>query len=200
MNLIRILCAVCMFSFSTGVLKAGDADIDTLSQWFAGSFTNIRQANADSTVQAMNLVITPLWRERTDGQWFIAEMTTADSAKQSVGTNIYRVKRIEEGMIEIIPFGVRDTLTQYSADSAKLASLKQNMLAPRSGCEMYLQSTGTSFFGGTHGMGCAERVGKASYKSTDLNIVLKGLVWTTRTYTADGTEMLTLRFIFDRRK
>jgi len=187
-----------LFTFHSA-LKA-DVDVDTLRLWFGGRFTNLRQAGADSTIPAMNLVTTQFWKTRTDGMWFLAEMSKADSTAALIGNTIFRIKRVEEGMIEVITFLVRDPTFRFNNDTARLERLTTNDLHAQPGCEMYLQATGTSFFGGTHGTGCLERTEKTSYKTTDLNIVLRGMVWSTRTFTSDGAEVLNLRLIFDRRK
>lgn len=170
---------------------AGDEDLDTLARWLSGSFSSERQSKFDTSYYHVELHMNRIWRTRNDGIWMIVEQAMAASAQAPYRQRVYRIRRVEENMIEIEIYTWKDPKRVIGAwkDSAMLADLSPSDLMLRRGCEVYLQRDEFKFFGSTHSTACSSDIRGASYATSEVNIAEKLLTSWDRGFTADGQQV-----------
>ena len=150
---------------------ANEEDLDTLVRWMVGDFVNSMQHQRDTTVPLMKLEIrgldsTSILERRLDIVMYSVAETTIDTLHWYM-----QIHRLEEGMIECKPF-----------DSS---SMNKSMV----GCEWYLQYSGSSFLGGSHGYACSS-ISNVAYVTTEIEIRDFGVKIWVRGYNANREQIL----------
>lgn len=178
-------------SLAPSVHAAADEDLDTLAHWMTGSFSSERQAKFDTSYFDVHLHMSRIWRTRTDGIWMIVEQAMAASPQAPYRQRVYRIRRVEENMIEIEIYTWKDPKRVIGAwkDSTLVADLSPSELTQRRGCEVYLQRDEFKFFGSTHGTACTSDIRGASYATSEVNIAEKILTSWDRGFTSDGQQV-----------
>lgn len=178
-----LLCAVAILLCTAVDISAqrkdkGDPDLDTLLVWLEGSFSSARQAKLDSSYFDIRLHMKRIWRHRTDGAWFYVEQAVATALDKPYRQRMYRVQRVEEGMLESIVYTFLDpsSLVGGWQDTTKFDGLTPEQLVLRRGCEVYMQATGESFVGSTHGTGCRSDIQGASYATSEVTLYFDRLL------------------------
>lgn len=130
---------------------ANEEDLDTLVRWMTGDFVNSMQHQRDTTVPLMKLEIRELDSTSAgDRRLDIVMHSIAETAIDSLHWHM-QIHRLEEGMIECKPFIVPGQNTSMV------------------GCEWYLQYSGSSFLGGSHGYACTS-IPNVAYVTTEIEI------------------------------
>jgi len=155
-----------------------DEDLDSLLTWMEGDFSSERQSRADTTYLHIELHMKRIWTDRTDGGWFYVEQAVASKPEAPYRQRIYHVNRVEEGMFESVIYELPDPKSAIGAwrDPSLLDDLEPDALRLRRGCEVYLQATGESFIGRTHGTACRSDLQGASYATTEVEIRAQGML------------------------
>ena len=153
--------------------EKGDEDLDSLISWLDGDFSSERHAQYDSSYYDIDLHMKRIWRERDDGAWFYVEQSMASKPQAPYRQRVYRVQRVEEGMFESIVYELPDPASVVGAwyDLTLLGELQPEDLRQKRGCEVYLQATGKSFVGSTHGTACRSALNGASYATSEVTIM-----------------------------
>ena len=169
----------------------GDEDLDSLLSWMEGDFSSARHHQHDSSFLDIDLHMKRIWHDRTDGAWFYVEQAVAANPTAPYRQRIYRVQRVEEGMLESIVYELPDPKGAIGAwqDVTRLDELQPDALKQRRGCEVYLQATGVSFVGGTHGTACRSALNGASYATSEVVIMPDRIVSWDRGWNASGTQV-----------
>lgn len=194
-NVIRgwavVLVTLCTLGLAPSMRASADDDLDTLALWLTGSFSSERQAKFDSSYYHVELHMNRIWRPRTDGIWMIVEQAMATSPQAPYRQRVYRIRRVEENMIEIEIYVWKDPKRVIGAwmDSTIVAEMTPTDLTQRRGCEVYLQRDEFKFFGSTHGTACSSDIRGASYATSEVNIADKILTSWDRGYTTDGQQV-----------
>lgn len=150
-----------------------DPDFDTLVVWMEGSFSSAQQAQRDSQYFHVDLHMARIWKQRTDGAWFYVEQAMGNKPEAPYRQRVYHVQRIEEGMLESIVYEIADPRSVVGAwqTPSLFDALTPQSLKLRRGCEVYLQATGESYVGGTHGTACRSDLNGASYATSEVVIM-----------------------------
>lgn len=191
-----LLCAVAMLLCAVVDISAqrkdkGDPDLDTLLVWLEGSYSSARQAKLDSSYFDIRLHMKRIWRHRTDGAWFYVEQAVATSLDKPYRQRIYRVQRVEEGMLESIVYTFLDPSAVVGGwqDTTKFDGLTPEQLVLRRGCEVYMQATGESYVGSTHGTGCRSDIQGASYATSEVTLYFDRLLSWDRGFNAANEQV-----------
>ncbi|MBU3678796.1 MAG: hypothetical protein FGM32_04210 [Candidatus Kapabacteria bacterium] len=183
---------VIMFSFSASTLSAAaDEDLDSLVKWLSGSFSSQRQSTVDTAYFHVDLHMSRIWNDRTDGIWMIVEQAMATSPQAPYRQRVYNIKRVEENMIELVVYAWKDAKRVIGGwkDPSLVADLSPVDLTLRRGCEVYLQRDEFKFLGGTHGTACSSDIRGASYATSEVQIADKIIASWDRGYTAKGDQV-----------
>ena len=189
-----LLCSlIFLASLSVGNAQTekGDEDLDSLLAWMDGDFSSARHHRHDSSYLDIDLHMKRIWSDRTDGAWFYVEQAMAETPSAPYRQRIYCVRRVEEGMLESIVYELPDPRAVIGAwsDPTLLGELRPEDLKQRRGCEVYLQATGVSFVGGTHGTACRSALNGASYATSEVVIMADRIVSWDRGFSAAGEQV-----------
>jgi len=168
-----------------------DQDLDSLLSWFDGNFSSKRHSQYDSSYLDIDLHMKRIWTDRTDGAWFYVEQALATAPEKPYRQRVYRVRRVEEGMFESVVYTLPDPDAAIGAwkDPERLGDLTPEMLRQRRGCEVYLQATGVSFTGSTHGTACRSDINGASYTTSEVVIMPDRIVSWDRGFNAANEQV-----------
>lgn len=165
---------------------ASDPDYDSLVVWMEGSFSSAEQAAADSQYFHVDLHMRRIWQDRTDGAWFYVEQAMASAPEAPYRQRIYHVQRIEEGMLESIVYELRNpaAVVGWWREPGRFSDISTQDIIKKRGCEVYLQATGVSFIGGTHGTACRSDLRGASYAVSEVTITADRIISWDRGFSA----------------
>ncbi|MFZ9870521.1 MAG: chromophore lyase CpcT/CpeT [Candidatus Kapaibacteriota bacterium] len=178
MKILSVVLFLIPFASALAAHTERDPDFDSLVVWMEGSFSSAQQAAADSQYYHVDLHMARIWRDRTDGAWFYVEQAMGSTPEAPYRQRVYHVQRIEEGMLESIVYELRTPSAVVGAwkEPSQFNNITPEQLVLRRGCEVYLQATGESFVGGTHGTACRSDLRGASYASSQVTIMADRIV------------------------
>ena len=162
--------ACLMFAPTASSADDEDYDFNQLVEWMEGDFSSKKHSEKDSAYFHVEMHIRRIWKDSDDGAWFYVEQGLPDS--KPYRQRVYHIRRIEEGMIESIIYAIPGDSAFIGAyeDLDKFDDISPDDLKQRIGCEVYLQATGESFIGGTHGTACRSDLAGASYATSKVKI------------------------------
>ena len=168
-----------------------DEDLEVLARWMDGSFSSELQSKADTTYFDVRLHMKRIWRDRTDGYWFLVEQAMSTSMDKPYRQRVYHVHRVEENMIESRTFTWKNPSGVVGAwrDSTLIDGLSVDDLTVSRGCELYLQMDGLMFFGSTHGTACSSEIRGASYATSEVKILYNRIISWDRGFSCDAIQV-----------
>lgn len=179
------------------------ADLDRLVRWMSGSFTSVAQASRDPDFRVIELHMTPIWTDRTDGRWLYVEQATATARDKPYRQRVYRVVAVDEATSGTTsgaaqPRRFRSDVFEFAGDPLRYAGAWQDVgrlghLVPadlilRDGCSITMRREDNAFVGGTEGRGCPSSLRGASYATSEVRITEGLLVSWDRGWDANGKQ------------
>ena len=180
----RIITLIAILTICSLQPSYGNEDLDTLASWLPGTYSSLEHSRRDPAYEHLTLHISHIWPERDSTAWFYTEIVDADDEIR--GQTIYQIAAVEEGMFEIIPFLLRNAADVVGGwkHPEQFDTIAVRDLVRERNCELYLQFSGTSFFGSTHGTACKCAIEGASYMTKEIEIRSYGVMMWERAYTA----------------
>ena len=174
--------------------RPDDIDIQELTTWFEGSYSNERQAKQDSSFEHQRIEVRRIGMDRQEGVWFVFEQFAAGKENESirwVQQRVLRIHGVEENLIEVQLYQWRDIRIPSGLwkNPERTAEYTTADLRQLRGCEMYLQRSSSAFFGGTHGMACSEGRPLVSYKNITISIADQSMALWERGYSPDNKQI-----------
>ena len=128
----------------------------------------------------IQLVMVPIWTDRTDGRWLYVEQAAANSTDRPYRQRVYRLAREDEETLRSDVFTLPGDPLEYAGCWRKgtpLAEIGPADLAQRDGCSIILLRTGPErYAGGTVGEGCESSLRGAAYATSDVIVTPTRLV------------------------
>lgn len=166
--------------------RDSQAQLARLTQWMSGSFTSAAQAARDPDFRVIELHMTPIWTDRTDGRWLYVEQATTTAREKPYRQRVYRATVAEDtapgttsGAMPS-PVRLRIDVHEFAGDplryvgawqqTNRLGDLKPEDLLLREGCSITLRPDGDAFVGGTEGHGCPSSLRGASYATSEVRV------------------------------
>ena len=149
------------------------------ASWMTGSFTSAAQAQRDPDFMVINLHMSPMWTDRTDGFWFYVEQATAATPEKPYRQRVYRVWNLDDGLVQSDVYELPGDPLRFAGawqNPALLADLRPDQLVAREGCSITLREKTTTFDGGkavqfeggTEGAGCESSLRGASFATSEV--------------------------------
>ncbi|MDZ4746345.1 MAG: CpcT/CpeT family chromophore lyase [bacterium] len=187
---LRSIAIVIALMFSVCVLHATDETVLKLYKWVQGSFSNKLQAEKDTSISVNRLHITQFIDISNDSSRFFVEERLATDTSMWKFRCIWRIKRVEEGMIELVEFDLPDNDKYDLTDLRGIGIGGKNFmidvvgLRRRRGCEVNIQFDGNVFGGSTHGTGCRAQESGGSYRTVEVKFMIDGMLIRERSFNA----------------
>lgn len=154
-------------------------DLVKLAGIMSGEFSSEKQALADKDFIHIQLRMTPVMKENTDGYWLYIEQAVASSPEAPYRQRVYHLYIQDDTTIVSKVFELKNP-AQYIggfADQSKLALIQADSLIDRQGCNIMLRKTGKKkFTGSTPGKECVSTLKGATYATSEVVITPKKMV------------------------
>lgn len=183
---------VLLLSFVAVAGSTNAADLDRLVQYMTGSFSSAEQAMNDPDFYDLRLVITPIWKSRTDGHWLYVEQSSASRMNKPYRQRVYHVTRVDDSTFrsDVYDIDGRKRFAGGWSDPNFMHQLTPDSLIAREGCSIFLYKTDDTIFeGSTEGDNCLTNYRDAVYRTSEVQITPSMLYRWDRGYDADGNQV-----------
>jgi len=178
---------------TAGAIFADDdvSDLQELTTWMAGDFSNAVQAAEDPEFFDLSLHVAPIWPDRTDGHWFYVEQAVRLHQDRPYRQRVFRVRELAPGLFESQVFTLPDPTAAVGAWRAEdpLTDLEPADLAERDGCAILLRRRSETFVGSTIASLCTSTLRGAAYATSEVVVTPDGVVSWDRGFAADGHQV-----------
>ncbi len=171
-----------------------EQNLADLVRIMSGSFSTNPQARAEpQSDRNMEMHITPIWTDRTDGRWLYVEQTMAAQPERPFRQRVYKLTAHPDGTLESAVFLIPADPLRYAGawhDPARFTALRPENLTLRAGCSLSLRrNPDGSFAGGTRANTCASDLEGAAYATSDVMYFADRLVIWDRGFDASGKQV-----------
>jgi hypothetical protein len=170
--------------------------LDTLVADMTGTFTSTAQAKADAEYRDVVVHMMPIWKDRTDGRWLLAEQAMTETPDQPVRQWVHRVSANADGTFQSQTYEFTDvTAAQRIAgawrDPSKIVAFRFEEVALNPGCEVTLtyHFCRELFHGTTGDAGCPSNEHGASKMTSEVSVNPAGVYVWNRWYDAQGRQI-----------
>lgn len=177
---------------AAGLLRAEPTNLDHLTVFLTGTFSNAEQARGDQNFRSSTLHVAPIWTDRADGPWLYLEQALADAPDHPFRQLVYQLVSRPDTSVEVRMFDLADpvAVTGSWKDPDSWGKRPRGQLVPRAGCSLILRlQPGGIFKGGTEGTGCASSLRGASYSTIESTISNLEIAMWERGYNAAGVQV-----------
>lgn len=181
-----------------------DQDLEDLAQIMVGHFSSRAQSEADEDFFAIQMILAPIWEDRTDGHWLYVEQATEARPDAPYRQRVYQVTRETGRLVSHVyelPGDPQD-FVGAQAHPEKFAGVQPTDLVLREGCSVFLERVGPeAFSGGTEGNGCTSDWGEAKYVTSEVQIDASGIRSWDRGFLGSGEQAwgaVSGPYVFDR--
>lgn len=149
-----------------------DHELNQLVELLHGNFSSEAQSKADTAYFNISLVMVPIWKERTDGQWMYVEQAMATKLDKPYRQRVYRLQHPGENTFTSDIYTIKNALSYAGLqnDKTKLQKLSYDSLELKDGCTVTLIKNNDVYSGGTDGKSCPSDLRGAKYASTKITL------------------------------
>jgi len=174
--LLASLMGLTVFSQSMTVTNK---DLGKLASMMSGEFSSEQQAFGDKDFIHIQLRMTPVMKDNTDGHWLYVEQAVASSPEAPYRQRVYHLYIQNDTTIISKVYELKNP-DQYIGgykDKSKLNVITSDSLIDRQGCNLALHKTGKKQFrGSTPGKECLSTMKGATYATSEVTITPKKMV------------------------
>lgn len=147
-----------------------------LQKRMTGHFSSEKQHREDSANYFnIQLTMTPVWRQHTDGFWLYVEQAVAGSNDKPYRQRVYHVTESEPGTFRSAIYTLADPL-RFAGHPERVEALPEDSLRLKDGCDVILHLEGNQFIGGTEGKRCPSDRKGAAYATSQVTIQRKAMI------------------------
>ncbi|MCE2596886.1 chromophore lyase CpcT/CpeT [Motilimonas cestriensis] len=148
----------CLFSLFSAPLWAFSMQLELMTDWFEGEYSNANQATKDSTFESLQFLVRRFWHTRTDGVWFYVEQIKNQRGVLPYQQRIMQLIDQPNGLIRLhtytTPQPIDFTGAYYQPQLLDKLTLQQ--LTMQQGCDIIFnyEKELKQFVGGTESHNC----------------------------------------------
>ena len=149
-----------------------DRELNQFVDLLHGTFSSEAQSKEDTTYFNISLVMVPIWKERTDGQWMYVEQAMATKLDKPYRQRVYRLRHPGENTFTSDIYTIKNALSYAGLqnDKTKLQKLSYDSLELKDGCTVTLIKNNDVYAGGTDGKSCPSDLRGAKYATTKITM------------------------------
>ncbi len=150
-------------------------ELAKFQQLMAGKYNSQAQSIADTNYFNISLVMTPIWKDRTDGKWLYVEQAMASKLDKPYRQRVYHLQHPSNNVYTSDIYTIKDAMSFAGAqtDDAKMQKLSFDKIELKEGCTVTLTTNGNDeYVGGTTLDHCPSDLRGAKYATT--KITMKG--------------------------
>jgi hypothetical protein len=191
-----ILFGSCLFLFacnsSKNTAKKSNDDLSRFQQLMAGKYNSQAQSIADTNYFNISLVMTPIWKDRTDGKWLYVEQAMASMLDKPYRQRVYHLQHPSSTIYTSDIYTIKDAMTFAGAqnDDAKMQKLSIDKIELKEGCTVTLTANGNNeYVGGTTLDHCPSDLRGAKYATTKITMKNGELISWDQGFDATGKQV-----------
>ena len=141
----------CAISKTSKPVNTEDAELDKLVSLMHGRFSSELQSKADTNYFNISLIMTPIWRNRTDGKWLYVEQAVATKLDKPYRQRVYHLQHPSKNIYTSDIYTIKESLSfaGLQDDTAKENKLTYDLVDLKEGCTVTLKKHGDIYKGGT---------------------------------------------------
>lgn len=149
-----------------------DHELNQFVDLLHGTFSSEAQSKEDTTYFNISLVMVPIWKERTDGQWMYVEQAMATKLDKPYRQRVYRLRHPGENTFTSDIYTIKNALSYAGLqnDKTKLQKLSIDSLELKDGCTVTMIKNNDVYAGGTDGKSCPSDLRGAKYATTKITM------------------------------
>jgi len=168
-----VICILLVFTLSSLSAQRPSAEYIRLCDWMTGSFNSAQQAEQDSAYYNIDLHMSRIWSNRTDGYWLYVEQAVAANPERPYRQRVYQVVDLGDNQFESLVYELHNPM-QYTGAWQKpdlLKGLSMDSLSLRDGCSIILHWNERGYYEGRTGeKTCTSSLRGASYATSGVQI------------------------------
>jgi hypothetical protein len=156
---------------NTSQLNTIEKELVNFQQLMSGKYNSQAQSISDTDYFNISLVMTPIWKERTDGRWLYVEQAMATKLEKPYRQRVYHLQHPQTNIFTSDIYTIKDALSFAGAqnDKEKMQKLSFDKIELKEGCTVTLVAKGNNEFeGGTNSDHCPSDLRGAKYATTKI--------------------------------
>lgn len=166
------LLAACATTKKTDPAKTEDLELARLLSYMEGTFSSALQSQTDTSYFNIQLVMTPIWANRTDGRWLYVEQAAANSLDKPYRQRVYHLQHPSKGIFTSDIYTIKDAaaFAGLQNDNSKREKLSFDRIELKEGCTVTLKESNGVYEGGTTADKCPSDLRGAKYTTTKIRL------------------------------
>jgi CpeT/CpcT family (DUF1001) len=181
----------CHASKKSTSATSGDKELAAFEKIMAGKYSSIAQSKADTNYFNISLVMTPIWKDRTDGKWMYVEQALGTKLDKPYRQRVYHLQHPSKNIFTSDIYTIKDAMSFAGAqnDDTKMQKLSFDKIELKEGCTVTLTANGDIFEGGTNADHCPSDLRGAKYATTKITLKNGKLVSWDQGFDASGKQV-----------
>ena len=161
-----------------------------LADWLTGTFSSEKQSKEDTTYFHINLEISRIWKDRSDGIWLYVEQAMATMKEKPYRQRVYRLRKTNENQFESAIFTIPEPL-RFAGHPEKVNELSIDSIQEKGGCAVYLvwDEMEGAFVGKTGEKSCPSELRGASYATSEVRLSNASMISWDRGFNEKGEQV-----------
>jgi hypothetical protein len=173
-------------------LSKSKNELEKFQQLMAGKYDSKAQSLADTNYFNISLVMTPIWKDRTDGKWLYVEQAMASKLDKPYRQRVYHLQHPSSNVYTSDIYTIKDAMSFAGAqnDDAKMQQLSFDKIELKEGCTVTLHTSGNNeYIGGTDADHCPSDLRGAKYATTKITMKNGELISWDQGFDATGKQV-----------
>jgi hypothetical protein len=179
-------------SSSNKTVSKPNNELEKFLQLMAGKYNSQAQSIADTNYFNISLVMTPIWKDRTDGKWLYVEQAMASKLDKPYRQRVYHLQHPSSNVYTSDIYTIKDAMSFAGAqnDDTKMQKLSFDKIELKEGCTVTLTANGNNeYIGGTTLDHCLSDLRGAKYATTKITMKRGELVSWDQGFDASGKQV-----------
>jgi CpeT/CpcT family (DUF1001) len=171
-----------IFAFAIGFVACGGAksaaggnsqkELTAFAKMMAGTYNSSAQSKRDTDYFSINLVMHPIWQDRTDAKWMYVEQAMSSKLDAPYRVRVYQLEHPSAGVFTSKIYMIKEEKTFFGLhkDAAKEKALTFDKIELKDGCTVTLQEKDGMYAGGTDADKCPSSLRGAKYATTKITM------------------------------
>ena len=170
---------------------AAGKELNDLATLMEGKFSSELQSKTDTSYFNISLVMTPIWRDRTDGKWLYVEQAVSTQLDKPYRQRVYHLQHPAKDTFtsDIYTLKEASSFAGLQNDKGKQDKLTFNLIDLKDGCTVTLVHRNGIYEGGTDGNKCPSDLRGAKYATTQIVLSQDELRSWDRGFDASGKQV-----------
>jgi CpeT/CpcT family (DUF1001) len=190
-----LFASVAIFSACSTTKTASNSrankELVAFAKMMAGTYNSAAQSKQDTDYFSINLVMHPIWQDRTDGKFMYVEQAMSSKLEKPYRVRVYQLEHPSAGVFTSKIYMIKDEKSFFGLhkDAAKEKALTFDKIELKDGCTVTLAEKSGVYTGGTDADKCPSSLRGAKYATTKITMKKGELVWWDQGFDAENKQI-----------